>query len=98
MAPLTEAVIQTCSEKKLFLKNSQIHRKTLVPESLFKIKLQALGLRPATLLKKTLTQVFFCEFCEIFKNNFFTEHLRWLLFHLVLSKNLKDLYYFEITR
>ena len=69
-----------------------------MPEFLFKIKLQALGLRPATLLKKTLTKVFSCEFCEIFKNNFFTEHLRWLLFHLVLSKNLKGLYYFEISR
>ena len=29
------------------------------------------GLRPATLLKKTPTQVFSCEFCEFFKNNFF---------------------------
>ena len=29
------------------------------------------GLRPATLLKKRLAQVFSCEFCEIFKNNFF---------------------------
>ena len=25
--------------------------------------------------KETLTQVFSCEFCEIFKNTFFTEHL-----------------------
>ena len=32
---------------------------------------------PATLLKKeTLAQVFSCEFCEISKNTFFTEHLR----------------------
>ena len=29
--------------------------------------------------KKTPTQVFSCEFCEIFKNTFSTEHLRWLL-------------------
>ena len=28
------------------------------------------GLRPATLLKKTLSQVFSCEFCEISKNCF----------------------------
>ena len=28
-------------------------------------------LRPATLLKKTLAQVFSCEFCEIYKNTFF---------------------------
>ena len=34
------------------------------------------GLRPATL---TLAQVFSCEFCEISKISFFTEHLRFLL-------------------
>ena len=27
-------------------------------------------------LKKTLAQVFSCKFCEIYKNTFFTEHLR----------------------
>ena len=26
--------------------------------------------------KETLAQVFSCEFCDIFKNTFFTEHLR----------------------
>ena len=31
----------------------------------------------ATLLKKTLAQVFSCEFCKISKSIFFTEHLRW---------------------
>ena len=32
--------------------------------------------QPATLFKKeTLAQVFSCEFCEIPKNTFFTEHL-----------------------
>ena len=31
------------------------------------------------LKKETLSQVFSCKFCEIFKNTFFTEHLRWLL-------------------
>ena len=31
----------------------------------------------STLLKKeALVQVFSCEFCEIFKSTFFTEHLR----------------------
>ena len=35
------------------------------------------GLKTATLIKKeTLAQVFSCEFSEIFKNVFFTEHLR----------------------
>ena len=28
------------------------------------------------LKNETLAEVFFCEFCEIFKNTFFTEHLR----------------------
>ena len=37
---------------------------------------KAEGLRPATLLKETLAQVFSCEFYGIFKNTFFTEHLR----------------------
>ena len=27
-------------------------------------------------IKKTLTQVFSCEYCEIFKNTYFEEHLR----------------------
>ena len=44
-----------------------------VPEALFD---KVPGLRPATLLKKeTLAQVFSCEYCEISKNTFFTEHL-----------------------
>ena len=30
----------------------------------------------ATLLKKTPTQAFFCEYCEVFKNVVFTEHFR----------------------
>ena len=42
-----------------------VHRKISVPESLFLIKLQASGL--------LMTQVFPCEFCEIFKNIFFYE-------------------------
>ena len=31
--------------------------------------------------KETLTQTCSCEFCEIFKNTFFIEHLRWLLLY-----------------
>ena len=30
----------------------------------------------ATLLKKTSTQVFSCEYCEIFKSTYFEKHLR----------------------
>ena len=31
---------------------------------------------PTTLLKNTPTQVLSCEFCELFKNTYFKEHLR----------------------
>ena len=44
---------------------------------LFLIKL-ALALKHFK--KETPTKVFSCEICEIFKNTFFIEHLRWLLF------------------
>ena len=48
----------------------KICRKARVLESIFnKVKL-------ATLLKKTLTQVFSCEFFEIIKGDFFIKHLR----------------------
>ena len=33
------------------------------------------GRKPPTLFKKTPTQLSSSEFCEIFKNTFFTEHL-----------------------
>ena len=44
--------------------------------------------RPATLLKKRLclAQVFSFEFCEIFKNTFFTEHLQVTAFEIILDK------------
>ena len=50
------------------------NRKTPVLESLFLIKLQASA---CTFIdKETLAQVFSCEFCEIYKNTFFTEHFQ----------------------
>ena len=50
----------------------KIHSKKLC-WSLFLIKLQFWG--PATLLKKTPTQVLSCEIYKLFKNNYFEEHL-----------------------
>ena len=29
--------------------------------------------------KETTTQLLYCEYCEIFKNSLFMEHLHWLL-------------------
>ena len=42
--------------------------------------------RPATLLEKSLAQVFFCELYEIFKKNLFREHLQAIAF----GKNAKN--------
>ena len=57
---------------KLFLQNSQETGKHLC-QSFFLIKLQV---EDCNFIKKeTLTQVFSCEVCKIFKNTFLTEHL-----------------------
>ena len=63
-----------CSVKKGVFKNFAIFTGKHLSWSLFLIKLQ--GLRPAILLKRDSTQVFSCEYCEIFKNTYFEEHLR----------------------
>ena len=54
--------------------------------SLYLIKLKAW--RPEFLLKKTPTQVFSCEYFEIFKNCFFIEHLLFI----ILFQNFMWLY------
>ena len=56
-------------EERCSQKFHKIHRKTPVPQSLFKP--QACKF----IKKETLAQVFSCDFCEVFKNTFFTEHL-----------------------
>ena len=40
--------------------------------------------------KETLAQVFACEFCEISKNTFFTEHL-WMSASIVLNDGIRSL-------
>ena len=69
----TEAVVRSCSVKKMFLEilqNSQ--ENTCARDSFIK--------------KESLARELSCEFCEISKNTFFTEHLWWLLlFREVLS-------------
>ena len=42
--------------------------------------------RPATLLKKTLTKILSCKIWEIFKNNYFEEHLWTTACKLYLKK------------
>ena len=68
--------------KKAALENFAKFTEKHLCQSLFFNKLQARGKKE----KKTLAQVFSCEFCEIFKNTFFTEHLRRLLLKIVEGK------------
>ena len=73
---IKEAVAQTCSVKKVFLEISQNSQENTCARVSFLIKL------PAPPEKETLAQVFSCEFCEILRTPFFTEHLWWLLWAL----------------
>ena len=67
---VTEPAVHRFSiQNRFFLK---IHRKRPVLKSLFN-KVAVLG--SATLLRKTPRQMLSCEICEIFKNNYFEEHL-----------------------
>ena len=66
------------SIKKDVLKSFTIFTGKHLCWSLFLITLQAFRLE--TLLKGTPTQVFSCEYCEIFKNSYFEEHLRMATF------------------
>ena len=64
---IPEAATGGVLQKKMFLKISQNpHQNTCARVSIF-----------CNFIKKeTLAQVLSCEFCESFKNTFFTEHLR----------------------
>ena len=73
----TEAVAQRCSVKRVFLKISQNSQENTCATFSFVIKFQAEAYNFNK--KDTLEQVFSSEFCEISKNAFFIEHLRWLL-------------------
>ena len=70
-----EAAARRCSVKKVFCEKGVLRNfakftgKQLRPSVFFN---KVAGPRPATLFwKETLTQVFSCEFCKIFKNTFF---------------------------
>ena len=79
--------------KKSVLKNSTKLKGKHLCWSVFFNKVASVG--PATLLNiRVPVQVLFCEFCEIFKNSFFTKHLQWLL--LTTSETKPDSYYLPI--
>ena len=58
----------------MFLKISQNSQENTGDRVSFLIKLQAEACN--FIKKETLAQEFSCEFCEISKNTFFTEHFR----------------------
>ena len=59
MKLLTEAVVRRCFVKKVFLEILENSKENTCARVFNFIK------------EETLAQVFFCEFCEISKNNFF---------------------------
>ena len=63
---------RSCSIKKAVHKKFGIFAGKNLCWILFLIKLQV----PATLLKKTPTQVYSCEYCEVFKKTYFEKQLR----------------------
>ena len=65
----SEAVVRRHSTRKVFLNISQNSRKNTYNETSRRLGLQLY-------LKKTPVKVSSCEFCKIFKNTLFTEHLR----------------------
>ena len=63
---------RSCSLNKVFLKTSQNSQENICARFSYLLKLQ-----------KALTQMFPCEFCEIFKKLLFTEHFRETTFYEV---------------
>ena len=81
----SEAATRGVLWKKVFLEISQSSQENTCARASLSIKLQAWGLQLC--LKETLAQVFSCEFWEISKNTFFTEHL-WVMFLFAADLNL----------
>ena len=71
---LSEAVVQRCSVKMVFLNISQNSQENTCARVSFLIKFEAEACN--FIKKETLAQVLSCEFCEISGNTYFTEHLR----------------------
>ena len=77
---LSEAVVQRCSVKNVFLEISQNSQSLF-----FKVAV----LRSATLLKKRLWhRCFPMSFVKFLRTLFFTEHLRWLLLYFQSLSNI----------
>ena len=66
---------QRCSMKKGVLRNFRNFTGKHLHQSLFFNKVIGLMQACNFIKKESLAQVFFCEFCDISENTFFTEHL-----------------------
>ena len=79
-----EAVVQSCSVKKVFLEISQNSQENACSRVSFLIKLQASGLSPTTLLKKRLWHSCFpVNFLKFLRTPFFMDRLWWLLLYMI---------------
>ena len=72
-------------QNKRSWKFRKFHRQAPVLESLFN---KVAGSWPVTLLKRGSNKSVSCEICEIFKNTFFREPLRWLLLEYWICSSL----------
>ena len=84
----TEAVVQRCSVKKVFLEISQNLQENARARISFFSKVA--GLRPATLLKKR--PWYWCfpvNFTKFLRTTFYLEHLWWLLLHILCLHYLR---------
>ena len=80
---LSEAVVRRCSSKQVLLKISQCSQKTPVFESLFN---KAGALKACIFIKKEIpTQVFTCEYCQIFENSFLWNTFCSLYFYVMIE-------------
>ena len=77
---MSEAVTRSCSVKKKFLKFSQNSQENSCARASFLMKLQT---SDNFIQKGALAHLLSYEFCEIFMNTFFIDHIRWLLFEYV---------------
>ena len=71
---ISEAVVRRCSVKNVVLKILQNSQENTCARVFFN-KVAGLRPQPCNFIKNE-TQLSSCEFCEIFKYSFFTEHFR----------------------
>ena len=82
---LVSVLFLDCTNYKIFCVEEKTHFSFLF--FVLAIILSVCQFKSHAELLENPTQVFFCEYCEIFSNSFFIEHLWWLL-PLVLRMHL----------